>query len=205
MTVIKLKARAKAKKATASTRKRADWDAIERDYRTGRYTLRELETKHGVFNSSIARKAKNEGWTQDLSAAIRQATNAKLVNQTVDEIASKSAQEVSNVIADAANENISIIIGHRARLAGLVLAVNVAKDLVLTLGSEISGIREAGLFTQAIFNLVTSTRVLLELERKVYNLDSEAERIKPQDAFAVLLDDIASRGSRLPVGGSNDA
>ena len=37
-------ARKSASKA-APPKKRADWDAIERDYRTGKFTLRELEAK----------------------------------------------------------------------------------------------------------------------------------------------------------------
>lgn len=75
---------------------RTDWDAVERDYRTGKFTLRELEEKHGVFNSSIARKAKKDGWTQDLRIAIRQATNAKLAGDLVSNFASEGAQNVSN-------------------------------------------------------------------------------------------------------------
>jgi len=36
-------------------RRRIDWEAIERDYRTDKFTLRELEAKHGTNNATIAR------------------------------------------------------------------------------------------------------------------------------------------------------
>ena len=71
--------RAPAPEPGAPARVRPDWQAVERDYRTGKFTLRELEHKHGAANSTIARRAAREGWSQDLSAAVRQATNAKLI------------------------------------------------------------------------------------------------------------------------------
>lgn len=107
---------------------KADWQAIERDYRTGQFTLRELETKHGAFNSSIARKAKNEGWTQDLSVAIQQATNAKLAADLVSSVVSGSAQAVSNTVQAAAEVNKNVILGHRTGLAELT----TVKRILLT-------------------------------------------------------------------------
>ena len=199
MTTNKLPPRKKAKANNTPTRIRADWDAIERDYRTGRYTLRELEARHGVFNSSIARKAKTRGWTQDLALAIRQATHAKLANQLVGNMVSECAQNVSSVIADAANENVSTIFNHRARLTDLALAVDAAKESVLLVGASVTDIREAAVFMQAVCNLATATKTLIEQERKAYNLDSEPERA--QDEFAAFLADISARGSRLPIGG----
>ena len=45
----------------APGRRRLDWEAIERDYRTGKFTLRELEAKHGANNATIARRAAMAG------------------------------------------------------------------------------------------------------------------------------------------------
>ena len=59
--------------------RRIDWEAIERDYRTGRFTLRELESKHGRSASQICRRAQAEGWTQDLRDLVRQATSAAII------------------------------------------------------------------------------------------------------------------------------
>lgn len=103
-------------KTKPTSKPRADWDAIERDYRTAKFTLRELSAKHGADNGLISRKAKKEGWTQDLSHAIKQATNAKLVSELVSKEVSKSHQLVSNVVSAAAEVNTSIILGHRAGL-----------------------------------------------------------------------------------------
>lgn len=100
-------------------KRRTDWEAVERDYRTGRFTLRELEAKHGAFNSSIARKAKKDGWTQDLSIAIKQATQAKLTEAMVSNVASEGAQKDSNAVLAAAEINKQVILAHRTGLQAL--------------------------------------------------------------------------------------
>jgi len=39
-----------------------DWKAIEVDYRSGGYSLRELARRHGCDHSSIANRAARHGW-----------------------------------------------------------------------------------------------------------------------------------------------
>lgn len=63
-----------------------DWAAVERDYRTGAFTIRELEARHpGTSRSAIDRRAKRDGWVQDLSAAVATATQAKLAQAATGE------------------------------------------------------------------------------------------------------------------------
>lgn len=92
---------------------KADWQAIERDYRTGQFTLRELESKHGANNATISRRAAKEGWTQDLSVAIRQATNANLIAAIVQEKSSDAQQSAANTVLAAAEVNSQVILKHR--------------------------------------------------------------------------------------------
>lgn len=98
-------------------RRKIDWDAIQRDYRTGHFTLRELEAKYEVNNATIARKIKRDGWQQDLSEAVRQATNAKLISEMVSSEVSKGQQEISNTVLAAAEVNKQVILGHRSDIA----------------------------------------------------------------------------------------
>ena len=97
-------------------KRKTDWEAVERDYRTGKFTLRELETKHGADHSLILRKAKKEEWKQDLGQAIKQATNAKLVEQLVTNEVTNSHQKVTNTIDVAATMGMNVILGHRKGL-----------------------------------------------------------------------------------------
>lgn len=108
-------------------KRKTDWEAVERDYRTGAFTLRELEAKHGADNGLISRKAKKEGWTQDLGLAIKHATNAKLAEQLVSKEVSKSQQKVSTTIQVAAEVNTNVILSHRADL----LEMKQVKKLLL--------------------------------------------------------------------------
>lgn len=43
-------------------RKSIDWAAVERDYRLDKFTLRELESMHGISYAQISRKAKAACW-----------------------------------------------------------------------------------------------------------------------------------------------
>lgn len=106
---------------------RTDWDAVERDYRTGQFTLRELAEKYGISHAAIGKKSRAGVWQQDLSSAIRQATNAKLAAELVSSEVSKSFQEVSSVVAVAAEVNTQVIRGHRV---GLTRITNI-KTLLL--------------------------------------------------------------------------
>jgi len=120
----------RASGVTPAKRKRTDWEAVERDYRTGKFTLRELEAKHGADNGLISRKAKKDGWTQDLSRAIKAATNAKLVEELVSKEISDSQQKVSTTVLAAAEANKEVILGHRKDIRMLrEIAVDLASEL----------------------------------------------------------------------------
>lgn len=47
-----------------------DWEKIEADYRTGKYSLRELSEIHGPAHPVIAKRAKKYGWTKDLTEQV---------------------------------------------------------------------------------------------------------------------------------------
>jgi hypothetical protein len=89
-----------------------DWAAVERDFRTGQFTLRELAAKHGGSHAGIRKRAEKEGWTQDLSAQVRQATRAKLVRETIKADAQDPAK-VEVTVEAAAEINKQVILGHR--------------------------------------------------------------------------------------------
>jgi hypothetical protein len=41
-----------------------DWIAVERDYRAGQLSLRQLAAKHRCSHSGVANKARRENWTR---------------------------------------------------------------------------------------------------------------------------------------------
>lgn len=115
----------KVKKPTVSTktvgvavsgRKPVDWQAVERDYRTDKLTLRELAQKHGANHATIARRAGREGWAKDLTGAIRQATNARVIAETVQQKCDTAQQNATDAVLVAAEVNTRVILGHRQGL-----------------------------------------------------------------------------------------
>lgn len=99
-----------------------DWEAIEKDHRSGIMSIAAIAEKHGVSSSQIKLKAKKEGWARDLSSAIRARAKAKvaqidvqeLVDQSASESAIKSAKLIQQAIEEASDVAAGVIIRHRA-------------------------------------------------------------------------------------------
>lgn len=152
--------------------RKTDWEAVERDYRTGRYSLRELEDKHGADNSLIARRAKRNGWTQDLSVAIRQATKAKLVKP-------ESLVADATVVDIAAEVNKSIILEHRAaarRARQLSVSLLVELD---TLEKEAKTPATLPARAKTLRSVAESLSKMVALEREAHDIGTAAEPPPP--------------------------
>ena len=59
-----------------------DWESIERDYRAGLLSVREIAAAQGVSHTAIQKRAKVEGWDRDLKAKILAKAEAKLARST---------------------------------------------------------------------------------------------------------------------------
>lgn len=66
--------------AKESERRQIDWESVEKDFRAGLLSLREMSDIYGVSHVMIAKKAKQLGWARDLNARI-QAKADELVNK----------------------------------------------------------------------------------------------------------------------------
>jgi hypothetical protein len=57
-----------------------DWINIERDYRAGVKSNKQMEREYGCTEAAIRKRAKKEGWVRDLKTSIRDLA-AKLVRE----------------------------------------------------------------------------------------------------------------------------
>jgi len=135
-------------KAAAPKRKRADWEAIERDYMTGAYSLRELATKHAANHATIGRRVEKEGWTKDLTTAIRQATNAKLIEDATRQNCDAARQSATTTVLVAAELNKQVILAHRSR-------VNQATDVAMRMLAELDATTSKADQIEALFEVLT--------------------------------------------------
>lgn len=112
---------------------RADWEAIERDYRTGRFSLRELEIRHGPSASQICRRAKAHAWTKDLRDVVRQATSAAIMRDLASETATAAQADTTAIVLAAAQVQRDVILRHRRDCA-------LARSIADTLMSELAAV-----------------------------------------------------------------
>lgn len=160
-----------------------DWEAIERDYRTGRFTFRELEAKYGPNNATISRRAKKDGWAPDLTIAVRQATNAALMQQIVQQECSAAQQNASTAVLAAAEVNKQVILGHRKHAA-------TTMGLVLDLMEELRLLGSAKEDLERLAEIVggEDPEEMLRVVRKVTSIHAKASTIKTlTDALEKLI------------------
>ena len=105
-------------------KKVVDWEAVEREYRAGIRSLKDIGDEYGVSAPGILKRAKKEEWTRDLTAKIKAKADAKvnaaLVNDSVNEQSKVTERELVDVVAGA---QASVLIGQRkdvTRVRGIV-------------------------------------------------------------------------------------
>ncbi len=189
--------------------KRHDWELIEREYRTGRFSLAQLEARHGVNRSNISRRAKKYGWKKDLSGRVRERTQEKIARVSLPPEAQEALNEQDDAIIEfAANENAAVVKGHRTTLErwrGItnryaeILEGQVEKGAIV-IDVPTGGTAEVdvpldyvgkclGFGTQALERVV-------KLERQNYGLDLKADEEKAPEA-ELTDDELEARIAKL--------
>lgn len=214
-----------------TTKKRTvDWEAVERDFRTAKFTLRELGEKHRVTHTTIGRRAEREGWSKDLQQAIRQATNAKLIAETVQQKCTTAHQDATETVISAAEINAHIILKHRAGLRRLGDVKDVLIDQIEQAAKNLpdlaeliemvrqpddNGVDKANDALRKAMSrsgLVDDLKKLAEIDERVrkgereafaIGADSDGDENNPAKALQALLDVVD--GSKLPLAGSRKA
>lgn len=187
-------------------RKAVDWESVEREYRAGIRSLKDIGVEFGVSDAGILKRAKREEWQRDLTERIRAKAEAKV-----------SAALVSEKVDAESNANERIVIEANAQvIADTVLNqrrdVSRSRSIVQKLFDELEaqgdGLEELAMLGEALESgdeeklaqiarkviafpsrvdsakkLAESLRTLVELERKVLrikddtNLDDFAKKI----------------------------
>lgn len=71
-----------------------DWESIEKEYRAGQISIREIARQNNCSAPAITQKAKRLGWVRDLTQKIQQAVNTKLVNKSVNDADLKKENQI---------------------------------------------------------------------------------------------------------------
>ena len=107
-------------------RKTYDWEAIGREYRTGKFSNRQLAKTYGCSEKAIRNKIKAQGWEKDLSQQVEEKVRTKLVRTKVRTIGAPEKQ----VIEEAAEHDVQVVESH-------IKSIGKSKDITNALLSEL--------------------------------------------------------------------
>jgi hypothetical protein len=100
--------------------KDVDWDAIEREYRAGVKTYREIGANFGISHCTIQKRANKEGWTRNLSERIKQKTAEKVIKAEVTRKVTKITER--EIVESVAEQQAAVLLNERSdimKLSGL--------------------------------------------------------------------------------------
>lgn len=169
-----------------------DWEAIEREYRAGQFTVREIGRQYGASHTAINKRAKEKGWKRDLSKRVREEVSTRLVSSEVSN--EKQAETEAEAINLAAARGVQVVREHREAIKrGQTLVSDLMDELREATSSreEIeaaietetdkdrdskrrnSMLRAVSLPSRStvVGNLATALKTLVGLERQAFNLD----------------------------------
>ena len=98
----------------SSTRTQIDWEAIERAYRPGVLSLREIAKQHGISEGAIRKRARAKAWARDLTDNVRNQVRTDLVRGTQVRTESEDPDAADRrIVEEAAATIVQIVREHR--------------------------------------------------------------------------------------------
>ncbi len=192
-----------------------DWEAIERDFRAGQLSVREIGVKHKVAASSITRaadraEAAGHPWSRDLTDRVQARTNEKLLQASLPQSAQRNAanatlraqqraQQADIAVEESSNVNVLIVLGERktigkARGIGDALMIELEDGAKATpKGKKAPLEKRVAMFK----SLAEATRVLVGLERQAFNIKDGGQDLS--DPLTALIAELMKRKSVVPI------
>lgn len=202
----------------SEAKKPADWEKVERLYRAGVLSLREIAAPQGISETAIRKKAKKEGWTRDLQAKIKSKADdlvrkAEVRNQVRTETVNSErvlVEATAQVIADVRMSHRKDIARNRALVNSLLEEVEhqtANRELYEELGEMLRSPDSYGqdklndLYRKVIGTgsridsakkLAEALAKLVALEREAYAMDS-ADKPAADPAVELSDDELGAR------------
>ena len=167
-----------------------DWEGIERDYRAGLLTLRQIGEQHGVTHGAINKRAKRDGWDRDLSAKIKAKAESLVSKQAVSKEVSKERKVSEQAIIEANAQAITnVILSHRTGIGRLRA---IAESLMVKLELPESEIKFPDQVA-SVKSLSETLKNLIGLERQAFNVDQAGTPKEGIDTDEVPVLEVARR------------
>ena len=167
-----------------------DWESIEKDYRAGILSIREVAKLNGISEGAIRKNAKAQGWARDLSIKIAEKVRTDLVRSGTHQ----GPESEREIIDFAAATVVQVVRSHRKRIGqGHDLTELLTNQLIDVVGQRdafetiISGMCEGdqtgeresklmravsiGTHAAIALNLANATKVWVGLERQAFSIE----------------------------------
>lgn len=196
-----------------------DWEAIERAYRAGLLSVREIAASCGVSHTAIQKRAKANGWERDLKAKIKAKADSLVAKREVaTQVASKSVETEREIIEVNAEVIANIRMAHRGDISRGRRLTNKLLDELEALTDEQGTIKELiaqlksadhddgdamadvlllankmGALpsrTKTMKELAETLKTLVALERQAYDLDTKSGG-NDADELSKMMDDLS--------------
>lgn len=177
----------------------SDWTLVEKDYRAGLLSDRQIGEKYGVSHGSVQQQAKKRGWSRNLIGRSVAKAEEKLARE---ELATKLASETrvaseKELVDSTSDALVEVMRGHRTDASRLrrvvtallekVEAIVKESELFEQIGDLCAAPDEKGIDkindlyrkvielpaqTDTTKKLAETMKILIELERKIFKIES---------------------------------
>lgn len=106
-------------------RKTYDWETIEKEYRAGVLSIREIAKTHGCSEGAIRKKAKQYSWDRDLTEKVKQKVRTELVRT---EVRTPDPATEKEIVEQAAATQVEVVRSHRVKIKKGVRVVETLLD-----------------------------------------------------------------------------
>lgn len=168
--------------------KNVDWEQIERDYRAGVKTLRQIADEHSISHGAINKRAKRDGWERDLSAKIAAKAEALVSSKAVSKEVSKEDLATEREIVESNAQAIAdAVLNQRADVKR---GRGVVQKLFAEVETQLDGLEDFERLGELMFAPdENGTDRLHQLYQKVISLPSRVDSAKKlADALRVLIE-----------------
>jgi hypothetical protein len=154
----------------AVKRPAVDWEAIEREYRAGQLSVREISRQFGVSHVAIGKRIKDKRWVQDLAEKVRKEVTNRLVTSEV----TKPGASARQIVEEAAERGVKVVFEHRAQIAR-GRKISSALFAELEANEDGTSLKDKSVI---LGNLAGSLKTFIGLERQAFNLSDEPSAIQ---------------------------
>jgi hypothetical protein len=202
-----------------SKKKIIDWEAVEKDYKVGKYgSVRALASYYDISEAAIRKKAKGDpkkgltAWKKDLVEDYQKGVEEELVRsgtrlstQNGAHCAPKSDQEIQQdkqIVDEAVKIGVEVVRNHRKKIGDLheISGSLTYKLKEALLNDNAESLEKWSRFTESptdmTLKLSKITSELVKLERQAYNLDKkeESDKKKEQDVEDIIRKRMEEKG-----------